>query len=193
MSGEAGAPPPGAVPGLGTLIDASMFMGMHSADDRVRTACKNFFVRQLAARRPLAMSLEQVGLCDDLIWRRPRDEQDAYYPFMDNLHSELRIARFGLRQDDVRTALETAALKGLPIADALVLAPAVHRGGRLHSVSPRLRSCPDAGALLSAPPDGPEETFPPRLEELYRQSLALRVDLAALDRISCPDDDVDAP
>ncbi|QTD97169.1 DUF6190 family protein [Streptomyces cyanogenus] len=193
MSGEAGAPLPGAVPGLGTLIDASLFMGMHSTDDRVRTACKNFFVRQLAAHRPLAMTLEQVGLCDDLIWRRPRAVQDAYYPFMDNLHSELRIARFGLRRGDVRTALEAAALRDVPIADALLLAPAVHRGGRLHSVSPRLRRRPGAGALLSAPPDGPEEAFPPRLEELYRQSLALRVDLAALDRISCPDDDVDAP
>ncbi|MFJ7149068.1 DUF6190 family protein [Streptomyces sp. NPDC100445] len=193
MSGEAGTPLPAAVPGLGTLIDASLFMGMHGADDRTRTACKNFFVRHLAARRPLAMTLEQVGLCDDLIWRRPRAVQDAYYPFMDNLHSELRIARFGFRQGDVRTALRDTALSGLPIADALLLAPAVHRGGRLHTVSPRLRGRPGTEALLSTPPDGPEEAFPPRLEELYRQSLALRVDLDLLDRISCPDDEVDSP
>jgi hypothetical protein len=188
MSGEAGTTLPAAVPGLGTLIDAALFMGMHSAEDRVRTACKNFFVRGLAARRPLAMSLEQVGLCDDLIWRQPRAMQDAYYPFMDNLHSELRIVRFGFRQGDVRTALEAAPLRGLSIGDALLLAPALHRGGRLHTVSPRLAGRPGTGPFLDSPPDGPEESFPPRLEQLYRESLTLRVDLAHLDRISCPDE-----
>ncbi|GAA2264757.1 MULTISPECIES: DUF6190 family protein [Kitasatospora] len=189
MSAEPGAgPAAGQGPGAEVLIDASLFLGMHSLDERVRSACKNFFVRHLAARHALAMTLEQVGLCDDLVWRRTREEQDAYYPFMDNLHSELSITRFGFRRGDLAAALDSPGLEGLPLSDALLLAPAVHRGGSLHTASPRLLGRRRLGLPVTAPPDGPELAFPPRLEALYRDSLALRCDLADLDRISSPDD-----
>lgn len=39
------------------------------------------------------MPLEEVGICDDLVWKMPRDIQDMYYPFMDNLHSMLDMSR----------------------------------------------------------------------------------------------------
>ncbi|MGK4585049.1 DUF6190 family protein [Kitasatospora sp. HPMI-4] len=189
MSAESGAgQATGRDRGPGVLIDASLFLGMHSRDERVRSACKNFFVRHLAAQHTLAMTLEQVGLCDDLVWRRTREEQDAYYPFMDNLHSELRITRFGFRRGDLAAALDSPELKGLPLPDALLLAPAVHRGGPLHTASARLLGHRRPGLPVTAPPDGPELAFPPRLEALYRDSLALRCDLTDLDRISSPDD-----
>ncbi|WP_201294684.1 MULTISPECIES: DUF6190 family protein [unclassified Nocardiopsis] len=63
------------------FVDADVFMGMHHENEALRRGCKAFFVERLKGR--VAMSLEQVGRCDDLVWRRPRELQDAYYPFMD--------------------------------------------------------------------------------------------------------------
>jgi len=162
-----------------TLIDAALFLGMHSHDDTLRTAAKGFFVTALERRQPLAMDLEQVGLCDDLVWRQPREIQDAYYPFRDNLHSQLRITRAGYRRADLDTALSDPALAGLPLADALVLAPAVRHGRPLYTASPRRAAL--GGLPVARPQAGPELSFPPALEELYKASLALRIDLAGLD------------
>jgi hypothetical protein len=52
------------------FFDASVFLGMHSADDGVRKACKRFFA--LRFRGVALTSLDQVGKCDDVIWRYPR-------------------------------------------------------------------------------------------------------------------------
>jgi hypothetical protein len=162
-----------------TLIDAALFLGMHSREDRIRTAAKNFFVTALERQQPLAMNLEQVGLCDDMVWRQPREIQDAYYPFMDNLHSELRLTRTGYRRTDLDAALGSPSLAGLPLAHALLLAPAVRHGRPLHTASARLAAL--HGRRVTTPPAGPERSFPPALEKLYATSLALRIDLADLD------------
>ena len=58
-------------------IDASVFLGMHSPNEAIRIACKNFFVRRL--NRSIVMSLEQVGKCDDVIWSSYTDEEQATY------------------------------------------------------------------------------------------------------------------
>ena len=153
-------------------IDASLFMGMHAEDETVRIGCKNFFVEKLSGGA-VVMSLEQVGRCDAIVWRRGRAEQDDYYPFMDVLHTDMAIARIPYEEQDIKAALSAPELAGLNLTDRLTLGMVLARGGELVTVSPRLR---DRDGLPVRPPDGgPERAFPPRLEELYQRSLALRV------------------
>ena len=52
------------------FIDASAFLGMHSEDEKVRRQSANFFITHFNST--VYMSLEQVGYCDDVIWRFPR-------------------------------------------------------------------------------------------------------------------------
>lgn len=156
------------------FVDASLFMSMHSTDDEVRVACKNFFVANLASN--LMMSLEQVGLCDDIVWGFTREIQDAYYPFMDNLHTDLKIDRVGYNQADIEVAVDPRQFAGLDlrIGDRLLLSMVHNRSGVLSSVNPRIAM---AGGLPIQVPQGraAEMRFPDRLEQLYQCSLALRV------------------
>jgi hypothetical protein len=153
-------------------VDAALFMGMNSTDEATRIACKSFFAARLNDR--VVMSLEQVGRCDDIVWRFPREVQDAYYPFMDNLHTDMSIERRGYDLGDVRRGLEDSADSGsLPTHERLLLGMVVNRGGVLHSASSRLLGRP--GLPVLAPENGTEQAFPEPLERLYRASLALRV------------------
>ncbi|WP_406056965.1 DUF6190 family protein [Streptomyces sp. NBC_01077] len=167
------------------FIDATLFMGMHSKDDVVRVAAKAFFAGRLAAGEAggVLMSWEQVGRCDDLVWGYERGLQDEYYPFMDVLHTDLAIERIGYQEDDVRRALTTPALEGLPAHERLLLAQVIGRGGVLHTASPRLVGAA-AGlpvvpiaplASADAPALGEEPSFPAYLEDLYQRSLVLKV------------------
>src|ERR687896_571064 len=153
-------------------IDASLFLGMHAENDKVRVGCKNFFVERLSDGA-VVMSLEQVGRCDAIVWCRGRAEQDDYYPFMDVLHTDMGIDRVPYEERDIKVALSTPELADLNLPDRLTMGMVLARGGELVTVSPRLR---DRDGLPVRPPDGgPERAFPPRLEELYQRSLALRV------------------
>ncbi|MBT2382896.1 hypothetical protein J7E86_04680 [Streptomyces sp. ISL-11] len=152
-------------------------MGMNSADDRVRIACKAFFAERLGGR--VRMSWEQVGRCDDLVWHFPRRLQDAYYPFMDNLHTDMRIERQAYEPDDLRCGLETPAWAGLPTHERLLLGMVRNRRGVLYSASPRLSDREDLPVRAPAAP-GTEPLFPEPLERLYRASLALRLPVEAL-------------
>ncbi|MDA2809434.1 DUF6190 family protein [Nocardiopsis sp. RSe5-2] len=157
------------------FVDAALFMGMHHEDERVRRGCKAFFARALGRpTAPVHMSLEQVGLCDALVWRRPRGEQDAYYPFMDRLHTDLRIDRTGYAEKDTRRAWEDPALDGLPDHERLLLGQVMERGGTLHTASARLLARPGL-PVEPAEALGDEPRFPGGLEPFYRISLALRV------------------
>jgi hypothetical protein len=155
----------------GTFVDASLFMGMHAADESVRLACKGFFVEHLSTS--VVMSLEQVGACDALVWRYSRAEQDDYYPFMDALHTDRAIHRVGYEERDLRTAMSSAVLSDLDLAARLTLGMVLARGGKLVSVNPRLL---ERAELPVRPPRAAGETrFPGGLERLYERSLALRV------------------
>ena len=70
--------------------------------------------------RKIVMSLEQVGRCDDIIWGYPRELQDAYYPFMDRLHTEMRIHRIPFGEQDLEVALKDRRLDGLSFSDKLI-------------------------------------------------------------------------
>lgn len=156
-------------------VDAEIFLGMNSADESVRLACKSFFAARLFDR--VVMSFEQIGRCDDLVWRFPREVQDAYYPFMDNLHTDMRIERRGYDATDVRVGL-TADLDGLAMHERLLAAMVLNGNGTLWSVSPRLLA---HGSLPVRAPEADEELlFPEALERLYRASLTLRVPASQL-------------
>ncbi|MFF4563556.1 DUF6190 family protein [Streptomyces sp. NPDC001435] len=159
--------------------DAALFLGMNSADETLRIACKTFFVTRLD--RTLVMSLEQVGRCDDVIWGYGRELQDAYYPFMDNLHTVMDIRRLGYDAADLRRALDGDGIPDrLPAHERLLLGMVGNRKGLLHSASPRLPHHTGLPVRAPAPVDGPEPDFPEPLEALYRQSLVLRIPADAL-------------
>lgn len=161
------------------VIDASLFLGMHSTDEATRQSCKAFFAGQLTGF--LLMPLEQVGMCDDVVWRFPRPVQDAYYPFMDNVQTDMEFRRFGYSDKDVRAALGMAASTALPMTDRLILAAALTREAVLYTVNPRLRSYGESPQttrvenFVMTPPSCAEAFFPDSLERLYRTSLALRI------------------
>jgi uncharacterized protein DUF6190 len=161
------------------FVDATVFLGMHSTDPDLRRACKYFFAHRFADR--MVMSLEQVGRCDDIVWRFPRKAQDAYYPFMDHLHTEMDFVRIGYSTDDVYRAQQSADLAGLPMSERLLLSMVCNQGGTLYSLNPRLLDRPDLPVRPPVLPPGADRiTFHPALEELYRTSLALRVDMHKL-------------
>jgi hypothetical protein len=151
------------------LIDATVFLGMHCADERVRLSCKALMVARLDSG--VLMSLEEVGRCDAVVWTRPRAMQDAYYPFMDTLHTDMKVDRVGYGEDDLRAALRPVA--GLPVGARLQLALAAGRGATLWTVDRRYAG--QADVPLGALPEPVGTAFPEPLERLYTESLALRV------------------
>jgi len=158
------------------FIDASLFLGMHSADNALRYACRAFFIEHFDGE--LFMSLEQVGLCDDVIWRHPRAAQDAYYPFMDLLQSQMRIRRVPYAEDDIRES-RAPRFDGAPVLDRLLLGQISACNGMLYSARHSLLKGYD---LQVAAPRSPAATdgdaaagpaFPGALEPLYQTSLVL--------------------
>ncbi len=174
------------------VIDASVFLGMHNKDERTRVACKNYFVKRLDDQ--IGMSLEQVGKCDDVIWQYSREQQDAYYPFMDNLHTIMDIERTPYNEKDIQEAEFNQRLHGLGLSDRLTAGMALARRAVLYSVNPQLvnfKPKPPIDRLgrevaidhkwfeisdfVRYPEVGNEQTFPDELERLYQQSLAVRI------------------
>jgi hypothetical protein len=177
------------------FTDASVFLGMHSKDERVRIPCKNYFVERL--NKQIGMSLEQVGKCDDVIWRYTQEQQDAYYPFMDNLHTVMDIERIPYNEKDIQEAQFNQRLHGLDISDRLTAGMALAQRAVLYSVNPQLvnfkpkqpvlrfnreserASIPPAWFEISdfirSPEIGKEQIFPDELERLYQQSLVVRI------------------
>lgn len=153
------------------FADAGLFMGMHSGAEPVRIACKAFFVRHLGTR--LVMTLDQVGLCDDIVWRHPRHVQDLYYPFMDRLHTLLCAERVAYTCEDIRRAAEDPALRDLEGSKALLVARVCNEDGTLYTTDRTLLD--RAGFPVSAVELGPELAFPEPIESAYRTSLALRL------------------
>ncbi|MEU0247455.1 DUF6190 family protein [Streptomyces sp. NPDC006235] len=154
------------------FIDATLFMGMHSSDQAVRRTCKRFFAGRLG--ESVTMSWEQVGRCDDLVWDYSRSVQDAYYPFMDNLHTDMAIERIGYGEDDTRRAFTAPELEGLPAHERLLLAQVLSHSGVLYTASPRLTGRTDL-PVATVPVADTEDTFPGHLERLYQDSLVLTV------------------
>ena len=158
------------------LIDASVFMGMNARDDETRVACMSFMAQRFD--EGVEMSWEQVGRCDDIVWAYERDVQDAYYPFMDVLHSTMSVTRRAYAAADLELALRGDGLAGLPLHEALAVAMAANADARLVTISPRLHDRPDLP--VRRPTASAVAEFPDPIAELYRRSLRLRVDEGVL-------------
>ncbi|MEU5418653.1 DUF6190 family protein [Streptomyces sp. NPDC001407] len=159
-------------------VDASLFMGMHSTDASVRAACTAFFASHLD--RPVVMTYEEVGRCDDYVWHAPREVQDDYYPFMDVLHSLMPISRRAYTDAGLAAAAALPA-DGLRVRDRLLLASVVTAGGQLVTVNPRLTALTGLGPSVREPePATARGVFPDELDKLYERSLVLEADHAEL-------------
>jgi hypothetical protein len=158
------------------FVDATVFLGMHATDDAVRTACASYFAERVRGR--IAMSLDEVGRCDDLVWSFPRAVQDAYYPFMDALQTDVQFDRLGW--SDAELARAGADTRAVGASSRLLLAKVAAQGGTLRSLDPELLALPDAPVRPPDPASGDRVPFPGDLETLYQRSLVLRVDLARL-------------
>ena len=156
----------------GPSIDASVFMGMHAQDDGTRHACRSFMAGRFDAG--VVISWEQIGRCDDIVWSYARDVQDAYYPFMDVLHSTMSFSRRPYDADDLELALRDPRLAGLPLHEALAVAMACNRYAPLVTISARLHE--RRGLPVRHPAGAPVADFPEPVAGLYAQSLRLRVD-----------------
>jgi len=151
------------------FVDATVFMGMHSKNEEERIACKNFFVKRIS--KPVWMSLEQVGRCDDIIWRKfSRRVQDLYYPFMDKLHTIMAIKRvpFDKKTIDLLSSVDDELSQG----EKLTVAMASAHGGRLYTLNTHLLEL-NKDSIVK-PHSGDELKFPEGLEDAYQESLVLR-------------------
>lgn len=158
------------------VIDASVFMGMHARDDATRHTCATFMADRFDTG--VVMSWEQIGRCDDIVWSYARDVQDAYYPFMDVLHSTMPFSRQPYHAGDLELALRDRRLAGLPLHEALTVAMAANRDTCLVTLSARLHE--GCGLPVRRPHGRPEVDFPAPVAGLYTASLRLRVDGSAL-------------
>lgn len=153
------------------FVDASVFLGMHHQDPLLRRHSLGFFRGHY--RHQVWMNFEQVGICDAVIWRQPREVQDVYYPFMDRLHSDMQIVREGYQMRELDLALGHPELQSLRPEQALLAAQVMSRQEVLATHDPALHRLPCLRSHLwdfaSAHPDA---AFPADLQALYETSCA---------------------
>jgi len=148
------------------FIDATIFMGMHSLDEKIRIACKIFFIERL--EKTIFMSLENVGKCDDVVWGFDRITQDDYYPFMDRLHTVMDIQRIPYNQN---TLERRKPFHNLSVFQQLTLAQA--NDEKLYTFDNHLLKL--ELNFIAIPEIDDEKEFPKELEQYYQKSLKLRI------------------
>lgn len=166
------------------FVDATSFMGMHHENALIRERSVAFF--RYAFHSTVFMNLEQVGLCDALVWQFPRAKQDAYYPFMDRLHTDMHIERSAYAYAEIRLALETKQLRDVRPWQALLAAQVLYHHGTLFTHDPELQGLPCLKPHLGQF-DRLLETarkFPGSLDVLYQHSKALIVTEKDWDHVS---------
>jgi acetate kinase len=152
------------------FIDSSVFMGMHSKNEKERIACKNFFINRIS--KTVWMSLEQVGKCDDIIWSNFSSKiQESYYPFMDRLHTIMEIKRIPFDKKTV-DSLSNINDSGLSQEEKFIVAVVIAQNAKLYTFNKKLLNLEKN--FIKAPDSGNEEKFSD-LEEAYQESLKLRV------------------
>ncbi|MBA3486422.1 MAG: hypothetical protein H0T88_04400 [Lysobacter sp.] len=152
------------------FIDASVFLGMHHRDEMTRNSSLSFFQSHFKSHR-VRMNYEQIGICDAVIWQQSREAQDIYYPFMDLLHSEMKIHRVGYTFNEIKWWVEQPALCELLPEQALLVAQVVLQGGCLMTHDPILRKLPVlTSRLWDVNHSYLASSFPPELQALYEAS-----------------------
>lgn len=154
------------------FIDYTIFMGMHSTKEQVRIASKNFLIQRM--KQDLYMSLENVGKCDDIVWQFDRKVQDAYYPFMDRLHTLMNIQRLSYTHKDIKKYENKIFPQEWSTPQKLTLSMALSHNGILYTFDERILS---SGLEFVRKPDmvKQELQFKKSLELWYHKSLKLRV------------------
>jgi hypothetical protein len=151
------------------FVDASVFLGMHHQNDRIRQRSLAFFRDRFTHQ--VRMSFEQIGICDAVIWRQSRSIQDLYYPFMDRLHSEMCILRAGYEIGEIKPALRHPELQGLRPEQILLAGQVLHSQGTLatHDAALRRLGCLQA-RLWDFEQSLSATEFPSELQALYEAS-----------------------
>ncbi|GAA6168367.1 DUF6190 family protein [Sessilibacter corallicola] len=162
------------------FIDATLFLGMHYEDPVLRH--RSLDVMSYAFKKKITMNLEQVGICDNIIWDYKRDIQDGYYPFMDVLHSEMNILRIPYENHDLNTAQNDSRLKidTLNLQQKLLLAQVINANGLLFTNDSIILDAFQNSNLIGDPDElkinkAESPLFNSTLDELYRTSLCLKV------------------
>jgi hypothetical protein len=165
------------------FIDASVFLGMHHRDEAIRNSSLTFFQSNFKSHQ-IRMNYEQIGICDAIIWLQSRQVQDIYYPFMDRLHSDMKVHRVGYTFNEIKWALGHQAQLGLLPEQALMVAQVMFQDGILVTHDPALRQLPaltsrlwDFNSSATAPP------FHPELQALYEASRYFVHDSAELEHV----------
>ncbi len=154
------------------FIDASVFLGMNSKNENIRISCKNYFVRVMEKDKTILMNLEQIGICDNIIWKFSRQKQDEYYPFMDSLQTLMKLKRISYNQNDFLKAKKQSF--NLNFTEKLALGMVLSRRGVLYTINPRLLSL-ELSFIKFPKLENVEFSFPNNFETLYRRSLILRI------------------
>ena len=155
------------------FIDTSAFMCMHCSDKTKAKQAVGFFSNKF--NDTLHMSLEQVGMCDDVVWSYARDVQNAYYPFMDRLHSEMNIVRIPYTRADVEFALTDPTFEGVRLFHALVLAQVVNHQGHLYTANSFLLNDSRFNSIVSPVYENDSSTFGEVMQTFYERSSVLTV------------------
>ena len=162
------------------FIDASLFMGMHSGDDKIRNQSLSLMSERFS--HCIYMNLEQVGMCDEVVWRYSRIIQDSYYPFMDVLHSEMEINRIGYSEADIARLSKDRRLidTSLSVQSALLVAQTINNNALLYTHDKNILSLAYFSEYLGNFPcdhynNTPKRnyTFSPDLDQLYDISRSL--------------------
>lgn len=121
------------------VIDATVFMGMHHTDPQRRVRAVALIVSNF--RGGLEISFDQIGICDSIVWCQPRGVQDAYYPFMDVLHTKMPFERHGYSAASVMRAASDRSLVQLRDTSptrALLAASVIEEEKVLYTFDPSL-------------------------------------------------------
>lgn len=150
------------------FVDASVFLGMHHQDNHLRRSALAFFASYY--RRGVRMNFEQVGICDAIIWQQPRDVQDAYYPFMDRLHSDMAILREGYGRQELELYARDPQMSGLRSDQGLLALQVICNGATLYTLDPVLRHLPTLRDHLGDFASLDAVALPKTLQSLYGPS-----------------------
>ena len=149
---------------MSTLIDSTVFLGMHHRKDAIRIACKNLIIRHLS--EGILIPYHEIGQIDDLIWQYPSQTQQYYFPFMDLAQSSLNISRTGETNSavDLFKKAEQEELKLVTSWNKIE-----------NKISYSLSSVEDGPASIVRNEKQSELKFKPEIEKLYQDSLRFRV------------------
>jgi hypothetical protein len=154
------------------MIDATVFMGMHHQNPDIRARSLGFFTQRYHSE--VRMSFSQIGVCDAIIWKKARELQDVYYPFMDVLHSDMHILRAGYSNAALHRAASSPALAGLSAEKRLQAAQVLEANCLFYTHDRDFQDCEALKPHLAAFDAEPvAHTFPEHLQRLYDASLAL--------------------